>query len=126
MKNATHTEVQSRARFANGIIPQQLELFDTEPAGEFYGTNNPRHLRVIEYLLRAGWIMREQLDRIAGCSNGPDLMAQLDRRGLKWECVLINAKDRDGRACRPGMYRLTATGRKQLEEWQARTEAKNK
>ena len=43
---------------------------------EFTGTDNPRHLRAIAALLRRP-LPRENLDTVAGCSNGPELVAEL-------------------------------------------------
>ena len=74
---------------------------------KFTGTDNPRHLRVIHAALRRS-LPREQVDREAGCSNGPELIAELRRRGLEFPCVRIEAFDRDGKPCRPGVYNLTA------------------
>ena len=48
---------------------------------KFNGTENPRHLRVIMALLVSPRT-RETIDRVAGASNGPELMAELRRRGL--------------------------------------------
>ena len=48
---------------------------------EFTGTDNPRHLRALTALLRRP-VSREQLDSIAGCSNGPALISDLRDRGL--------------------------------------------
>lgn len=91
---------------------------------EFTGTDNPRHLRALAVLLRRP-LPREQLDDIAGCSNGPDLIAELRRRGLHDElyCERITFTDRDGRACRPGVYALTDKGRRLVHGWLARRDA---
>ena len=48
---------------------------------QFTGTDNPRHLRALAALLSHP-VPREQIDAIAGCSNGPELIAELRRRGL--------------------------------------------
>lgn len=89
---------------------------------KFTGTDNPRHLRVIFVLLRRP-ISREELDSIAGCSNGPDLVSELRSRGLcKDDCLLcerIKFIDRDGKVCRPGVYSLTAKGRRLIHDWMA-------
>lgn len=53
-------------------------------------------------------LTREQLDRTAGCSNGPDLMMNLRRKlGLKIECQMQDVEDRDGRVVKRGRYVLT-------------------
>jgi hypothetical protein len=89
---------------------------------EFTGTDNPRHLRALAALLRRP-LQREQLDSIAGCSNGPELIAELRRRGLGDDhlpCERIKFIDRDGSLCRPGVYSLTEKGRRMVYAWLAR------
>lgn len=89
---------------------------------QFTGTDNLRHLRAITVLLRRP-ISREQLDGIAGCSNGPDLIAELRRRGLGHDhlaCKRIKFTDRDGKLCLPGVYSLTAKGRRMIYAWLAK------
>lgn len=60
---------------------------------KFIGTDNPRHLRVLQALLVRP-MPREQLGKVAGCSNGPDLIAELRRRGLEVPCERIKFIDR--------------------------------
>ena len=75
----------------------------------------PRQSRVLGALLNTqGWIPREAIDRIAGASNGPQIILELRRKvtgadGI--EMTYIESRDRDGRACKPGQYRLTGQGR---------------
>ena len=69
---------------------------------EFTGTDNPRHLRAITALMRRP-ISRQELDRVAGASNSPELVAELRRRGLDVPCERIRFIDRDGCPCRPGV-----------------------
>ena len=83
---------------------------------KFSGTDNPRHLRVIAAALRRS-LPREQVDREAGCSNGPELVAELRRRGLEFPCVRIEAIDRDGKPCKPGVYNLTDKDRRIIYRW---------
>ncbi len=88
---------------------------------KFTGTDNPRHLRAIAALLRRP-ISRQELDSVAGCANGPELVAELRRRGLGEEhlpCERIKFIDRDGNLCRPGVYSLTAKGRRMIHAWLA-------
>ena len=87
-------------------------------ARKFLGTENPRHLRALAVLMRRP-VSRENLDSLAGCSNGPELVAELRRRGLEGEllCERIAFIDRDGRPCRPGTYFLTAKGRRLVLNW---------
>jgi hypothetical protein len=86
---------------------------------KFIGTDNPRHLRAIAALLRRP-MPRENLDTEAGCSNGPELVAELRRRGLEVPCHRINFIDRDGFICRPGVYLLTDADRRKLHQWMAK------
>jgi len=82
----------------------------------FAGTDNPRHLRVIHALLRRP-MPREQLDREAGASNGPDLVAELRRRGLELPCTRTKKADRDLFDCWPGVYHLTQRDRQKIGVW---------
>ncbi len=89
---------------------------------KFTGTDNPRHLRFLTVLLRRP-VSREELDNIAGCSNGPELVAELRRRGLGHEhlpCERIRFIDRDGFTCRPGVYSLTDSDRRAIYTWLAK------
>ena len=85
----------------------------------FTGTDNPRHLRAITALLRRP-ISRQELDSVAGCSNSPELVAELRRRGLVAPCERINFIDRDGYKCRPGVYSFTANDRRMIYAWLAK------
>jgi len=82
----------------------------------FTGTDSPRHLRALAALLRRP-MPREALDSAAGASNGPELVAELRRRGLEVPCERISFVDRDGRKCRPGVYTLTEGDRRRLFRW---------
>jgi hypothetical protein len=82
----------------------------------FRGTQNPRFLRALR-ALREGEKRREQLDVIAGCSNGPQLVAELRRLGLEVPCKFVDGIDRDGRPIKRGVYWLTEEDRKKLDEW---------
>jgi hypothetical protein len=83
---------------------------------KFTGTDNPRHLRALTVLLNRP-IPREQLDSLAGASNSPELIAELRRRGLDVPCERIRFIDRDGCACRPGVYSLTTADRRKIYAW---------
>ena len=85
----------------------------------FTGTDNPRHLRAMHALLRRPR-RRDDVDTIAGCSNGPDLIAELRRRGLSIPCERIKFIDRDGYLCRPGVYSLTTGDRRKIYAWLAK------
>lgn len=89
---------------------------------EFIGTDNPRHLRAIHALLMRPR-PREEIDGIAGCANGPELIAELRRRGLggaHLPCERIRFVDRDGKVCRPGVYSLSSRGRRMIYAWLAK------
>ena len=86
-------------------------------SAQFRGTENPRHIRVLEILVYGWWVSRENIDRVAGCSNGPHLIAQLRRLGLDIPCWRRQTRDRDGRRCYAGMYRLTKASTQQVDLW---------
>lgn len=89
---------------------------------KFTGTDNPRHLRALAVLLRRP-VLREQLDSIAGCANGPALISDLRDLGLGDEhlpCHRIKSVDRDGNSCHPGVYSLTEKGRRMVYAWLAK------
>lgn len=69
---------------------------------------NPRESRALLALLAAP-LTREQLDRVAGASNSPDLVRGLRHGlGLSIPCEREPVKDRDGRTVQRGVYRLEA------------------
>jgi hypothetical protein len=109
MKNALLHLAEESAQTAQ-IIPQ------VQATRKFSGSDNPRHLRALHGLLRRP-MPREQLDREAGCSNGPELVAELRRRGLAIPCARVAAFDRDGREVKRGVYHLTANDRRKLHYW---------
>jgi hypothetical protein len=88
-------------------------------AARFTGTTNPRHLRTIQALMTRP-ITREQLDQLAGCSNGPELVAELRRRGLELLCTRTKKKDCDLFDCWPGVYHLTKQDRRRVLAWLAK------
>lgn len=88
----------------------------------FLGTDNPRHLRVIQ-AATVRPIPREEVDKVAGCSNGPDLVAELRRRGLEMPCTRTKKLDRDLFDCWPGVYHLTQQDRRKLASWKRRRAA---
>jgi hypothetical protein len=95
----------------------------TPKAGKFTGTGNPRHLRVI-YSLEIRPRKREDIDHIAGASNGPELIAELRRRGLEIPCHRAPAIDRDGFPVKYGVYSLTEDDRRKLKVWNRKGGAK--
>jgi hypothetical protein len=80
----------------------------------------PRQQRVISALWSAKrWIPREEIDRIAGASNGPQVIKELRERftghdGIDMERIEVT--DRDGKACRPGRYKLNHQGRDRIAQ----------
>ncbi len=113
-----------------GQLPifRELTLADTKdstPKGpsKFTGTDNPRHLRVIHSALVRSR-KREEIDRIAGASNGPDLIAELRRRGLEFPCNRVPGFDRDGCPVWFGVYHLTDADRRKVSAWQRLRDAK--
>ena len=86
-----------------------------------FSTDNPRHQRALALLLQRP-AKREELDAAAGCSNAPELVAELRRRGLELPCERVPALDRDRRACRPGVYSATAADRRKIAAWLRRRE----
>jgi hypothetical protein len=93
----------------------------TPVAKVFAGTENPRYLRVLQALgLRAR--SREEIDKIAGASNGPQLIANLRAAGLAIPCRLVPGIDRDGNPIRFGVYELDASDRKKIVRWQRQRE----
>lgn len=99
------------------------QQFDSTKPARFLGTDNPRHLRVLHALLQRPR-RREDVDSIAGCSNGPDLIAALRALGLDaikhLTCTRIKFLDRDGLPCNPGIYSLTEAGKRLVWAWLAR------
>jgi len=91
--------------------------------GKFKGTNNPRHLRAIAALMKRP-MPRKELDAWVGCANGPELVAELRRRGLDVPCERIRFIDRDGCACRPGVYHFTNSDRRKINSWLAKCEGR--
>ena len=88
----------------------------------FSGTTNKRHLRVIAALthrIRS----REEIDRIAGASNGPEVIAELRRRGLDIPCSRVPCIDRDGLEVKRGVYSLTSADLARIRAWRRRRDA---
>lgn len=92
---------------------------------KFIGTDNPRHLRVIQSLMIRPR-KREEIDSIAGASNGPELMAQLRRRGLRAACHRVPGIDRDGYPIKFGIYELSDDDRRAINAWLRKRDARSK
>lgn len=78
----------------------------------------PRQERVLAALLAApAGIFREEIDRISGASNGPEVIAQLRHQwGVGIDTERVERTDRDGKPCKPGKYLLTPQGRQRASE----------
>jgi hypothetical protein len=91
--------------------PSALDSVDSTEFKPF----TPRQRRVLEALLEnVGWITRESVDRIAGASNGPQIILELRRKVTGHDGIEMQkaeSRDRDGKNCQPGRYRLTSLGR---------------
>lgn len=92
---------------------------------KFNGTDNPRQLRAIQALLTRPQ-RREHLDAVAGCSNSPDLVAELRRGGLDIPCDRVADTDRDGKPIRRGVYHLTSSDRRKIHAWLRQRDAKGR
>lgn len=119
----------------SGRHQAEPDLFDTaEPTAhstapiKFAGTDNPRYLRVLVAILIRP-LPREHVDGVAGCSNGPDLISNLRDLGLGKQgllCTNIPDYDRDGRPIKRGVYSLSDAGRRAVNAWQRKRDAKAK
>ncbi len=100
-----------------GQVANQTEAHtnSTKPA-RFLGTVNKRHLRAIQALLVSPQ-PREAIDTRAGCSNGPELVAELRRRGLEIPCQRTPCIDRDGHEVLRGIYYLTDKDKRLIRMW---------
>jgi hypothetical protein len=66
-----------------------------------------------------GGIKREELDRICGCSNSPDIILKLRRDYVGFDgvnCKMVDCIDRDGRRCKAGMYSFSEAGFTRIHE----------
>lgn len=121
-KRPTPTNGKPSAREASILAPHQGDdKLALAKARRF----SPRQARVIDALRPGGWVSRERIDREAGASNGPDIIAKL-RGKLGYEaidCERQPAIDRDGKPCLPGAHRLTDQGRERLRQLEGRPAA---
>jgi hypothetical protein len=96
------------------------EQGDSKRPATFLGTDNPRHLRIIAALLTRART-REEIDRIAGASNGPAAIAEIRSLGLHkvkhLACERTPCFDRDGQEVQRGIYWLTSSGRRRVYDW---------
>ena len=87
---------------------------DTTP--EFSGTDSPREIRVLRALVN-GPTTREDVDRIARASNGPDVVYRLRAKGADILTDLVPHTTADGERSRHGLYSLSPDGRRAVQEW---------
>jgi hypothetical protein len=74
-------------------------------------TITPRHRRILLALL-VRQQTREEIDRIAGASNGPDEVQRIRQKfALSIPCQRQKSRDRDGHPVQVGIYRLTDADR---------------
>lgn len=111
--------------FAELTLGDDNQDSTAKSTGKFTGTENPRHLRVIHALLIRPR-KREEIDRTAGASNGPQLIADLRRRGLNIPCTRVPGIDRDGCPIKFGVYELDDDDRRKLKIWLRLRNAKGK
>jgi hypothetical protein len=84
---------------------------------------SPRHRRIV-HALDVRSRTREQIDRIAGASNGPDEVMRLrEKLGIEIPCQRIPAFDRDGHDVQVGVYSLTAADRRKINAWLSKRQA---
>lgn len=105
--------------------PFKKEKTSAPDKRKFTGTDNPRHLRVITALMVSPR-PREAIDRIAGASNGPELMAELRRRGLEAPCSKTPCIDRDGYEVKRGIYHFTDRDKRLIRAWLKRRDRQRK
>lgn len=98
------------------LFPQPEPAEHSTAPARFSGTANPRQLRVIHSLLIRPR-KREEIDHIAGASNGPELVAELRRRGLRAKCRRTPGIDRDGRPVKFGVYEFDDDDRRAINAW---------
>ncbi|SFC86198.1 hypothetical protein SAMN05660479_02567 [Microbulbifer thermotolerans] len=75
---------------------------------------SPRQWRALSALLKRPH-SREELDRIAGASNSPELIRQLRQRGINILCKRIKHIDRDGLIGWHGVYWIPASEKQRLK-----------
>lgn len=94
----------------------------TNAPSRFLGTANPRYMRILTALLTRPRT-REDIDSIAGASNGPAAIAALRALGLSdcLPCAKTPTFDRDGKEVKRGVYYLTPKGKRLVWAWVARS-----
>ena len=117
----TYAPTKENTPLARGVDGTEITTTNDDTtthaaAKVFSGTSNPRELRAIDGLKRRA-MPREHIDRAAGCSNGPELVANLRRKGLEVPCDRVPVIDRDGFEVLRGIYYLTKKDRRKIQRW---------
>ena len=117
----TYAPTRENTPLARGVDGTEITTTNDDTtthaaAKVFSGTSNPRELRAIDGLKRRA-MPREHIDRAAGCSNGPELVANLRRKGLEVPCDRVPVIDRDGFEVLRGIYYLTKNDRRKIQKW---------
>lgn len=123
--NKTPTYDQASGALDTQRQPVTGSNFPAEPnaaTSPFYGPSNPRQARVLDALLTGARLTNNDVRRIAGCLNGPDVIDRLRDQGLCDATELamdwIKTIDRDGRHVRYGEYYLTPKGLDKVKDWE--------
>ncbi len=99
---------------AAGRVVQKAPIPENQSAVEHINFT-PRDLRLIRAIW-SGWVKREMVDHLVGCSNAPDQVMRL-RRKIGEDAIEtreLRGLDRDGRATKYGEYRMTQAGQERL------------
>lgn len=86
-----------------------------ESGQQFHSIKNPRQRRVLNALLERA-ITREQADKIARASNGPDVISALRDAGLRIRCERVPYRDFDGKRSHYGRYSLHPDDRRKARQ----------
>ncbi len=101
-------------------MKKSLAVLPTKPQRANSNTSkirkNPRWIRAINILFR-GEISRIKLDDVIGCTNSPNVVSQLRKRGFECPMRWCDVLDRDGIKCRYGIYFFTDLDRQLAMEW---------
>jgi len=103
--------------FAELTLGADTQEFTPNPIKRFSGTGSEPQQRALNALLVRP-CKRESVDRIAGVSNGPDLIGRLRDRGLTIPCTMTPGLTRDGKKVDYGVYWLTSCDRRKVRVWQ--------
>ncbi|WP_444925869.1 hypothetical protein ACJJI4_16945 [Microbulbifer sp. TRSA002] len=93
-----------------GANEQQLALL---PPGK-HRRLTARQRRALKTLVKRS-CCREELDKVTGASNSPEIVSQLRKRGIAVKCRMEGHIDRDGIAGSHGVYWLPDSERQLVE-----------